>query len=51
MHECKKRVSGRLWEGALRDDTKDGCVQTNNLHKTRNTKKGRLKGDFVSSRD
>ena len=25
IHECKKRVSGRLWEGALRDDTKDGC--------------------------
>ena len=39
IHECKKRVSGRLWEGALRDDNKDGGVQTNILYKIRNKKK------------
>ena len=43
----------RLWEGALRDDTKHGCVQTDNLYKRRNTKKKkeRPKGGFMGSRD
>ena len=45
VHVCKELVAF-CEGGALRDNTKDGCVQTNNLYKRRNTKKRTTKGRF-----
>ena len=50
MYVCKELVAVCGKERCV-TTFEDGCVQSNNLYKIRNTKKDRLKGGFVSPRD
>ena len=47
MYVCKELVAVCEKERCV-TTFEDGCVQSNNLYKIRNTKKDRLKGGFVT---